>query len=178
MVTLVWWLVANAVVVAALMPIVWLVCRLVRFRPAIQHLLWFLLFMKLIAPPVLDWPWRANDLIPDAIVREPLTTERTDVTVGPVSGDVSRIAAGVAPIETDAVTELPAAPTTVALPSPALSLGEIAVIAWAAGAASASGLHRLRRMASTKNCPQFRPSARTPFGCNRPCRQETRTSSA
>jgi len=52
-----WWFAQNAVCVAVLLPIVWIVARLLRARPAEQHLLWLLLLVKLVTPPVVVWPW-------------------------------------------------------------------------------------------------------------------------
>jgi beta-lactamase regulating signal transducer with metallopeptidase domain len=63
MVTLIGWLVGNALVVAALVPVVWLLSGYLRRRPAVQHLLWFLLLVKLVAPPMVDWPWSIERLM-------------------------------------------------------------------------------------------------------------------
>lgn len=52
-----WWTAQNTLTVAALVPAVWLACRCLQSRPAVQHLLWLLLLVKLVAPPVVDWPW-------------------------------------------------------------------------------------------------------------------------
>jgi len=50
------WLVQNTLVVALLVPVVLLVGRLWRFRPANQHLLWLLMLVKLLTPPLVNWP--------------------------------------------------------------------------------------------------------------------------
>jgi beta-lactamase regulating signal transducer with metallopeptidase domain len=52
---------ANALVVAAMFPVVWLAARGLRKRPAAAHLLWLVLLVKLVMPPVVDWPWSAAD---------------------------------------------------------------------------------------------------------------------
>jgi beta-lactamase regulating signal transducer with metallopeptidase domain len=50
--TLINWLAQNALIVAAVVPVVWLACRLLGPRPADQHLLWSLLLVKLMLPPL------------------------------------------------------------------------------------------------------------------------------
>ena len=50
------WLVQNTLTVALLLPLVLLLARLWRFRPANQHLLWLLLLVKLLTPPLVCWP--------------------------------------------------------------------------------------------------------------------------
>jgi beta-lactamase regulating signal transducer with metallopeptidase domain/thioredoxin-like negative regulator of GroEL len=57
-----WWVVQNAAATALLIPLVWLACRLRRSRPAEQHLLWLLLLLKFVTPPVVVWPWPAETL--------------------------------------------------------------------------------------------------------------------
>jgi len=57
-----WWITQNAATVALLLPVVLLVARFWRFRPADQHLLWALLLLKLLTPPIVCWPWSAEDL--------------------------------------------------------------------------------------------------------------------
>ncbi len=53
-------LLQNTLVVAAICPVAWLVCRAMRTRPAAQHLVWLLLLVKLVLPPVVVWPWVVN----------------------------------------------------------------------------------------------------------------------
>jgi len=50
-------LIENALVASILAPLVWLLCRTLRPRPALAHLLWLVLLVKFIAPPVVEWPW-------------------------------------------------------------------------------------------------------------------------
>jgi beta-lactamase regulating signal transducer with metallopeptidase domain len=57
-----WWLAQNAVAAAALAALVNLACRLGRFRPAVRHALWLLVVVKLLAPPVFEWPWSVADV--------------------------------------------------------------------------------------------------------------------
>lgn len=50
-------LLQNTLVVTVLCPVAWLVCRGLKSRPAVQHLVWLLLLVKLVLPPVVVWPW-------------------------------------------------------------------------------------------------------------------------
>lgn len=56
-----WWMAQNAAVTALLVPVVLTACRMRRSRPAEQHLLWLLLLVKLVTPPLVQWPWPAGD---------------------------------------------------------------------------------------------------------------------
>jgi beta-lactamase regulating signal transducer with metallopeptidase domain len=52
-----WWLAQNTVIAALLAVLVALACRLGGLRPAIRHLLWLLVLIKLVTPPFFEWPW-------------------------------------------------------------------------------------------------------------------------
>src|SRR5437764_788653 len=54
-----WWLAQNAVLGAVLALLVAVVCRLGHFRPAVRHALWLVVLVKLVAPPLIPWPWPA-----------------------------------------------------------------------------------------------------------------------
>jgi beta-lactamase regulating signal transducer with metallopeptidase domain len=56
-----WWLTQNTVMAAVLVGLVVLACRVCRFRPAVRHALWLLVLLKLVAPPLLPWPWPEVD---------------------------------------------------------------------------------------------------------------------
>jgi beta-lactamase regulating signal transducer with metallopeptidase domain len=148
MVTLLWWLAANALVVAALVPAVWLLCRLLRCRPGVQHLLWFLLFFKLIAPPVINWPWPA-DYLNQYLPQERVTNTPTDAPVGLQVESAPYVAAAVVP---DEPTELSRSPLpAAAIEERALKVDDIAVFVWSAGAVllaagSVVALRRQRRI--------------------------------
>jgi beta-lactamase regulating signal transducer with metallopeptidase domain/WD40 repeat protein len=58
----VWWLVQNSVAVAVLAAVIWLVCRLLRNRPAVQHVLWLVVLIKFMTPPIVSWPWSAGEI--------------------------------------------------------------------------------------------------------------------
>jgi beta-lactamase regulating signal transducer with metallopeptidase domain len=51
-----WWLVQNTLTVALLIPCVAVACRICRNRPAVQHLLWAVVLLKFVTPPVVYWP--------------------------------------------------------------------------------------------------------------------------
>jgi beta-lactamase regulating signal transducer with metallopeptidase domain len=50
------WLVQNAIFAGLLAVVVAIVCRLGRFRPAVQHALWLVVLLKLVTPPLVTWP--------------------------------------------------------------------------------------------------------------------------
>jgi beta-lactamase regulating signal transducer with metallopeptidase domain len=52
-----WWLAQNTLTVALLFPIVAVACRLCRNRPAVAHMLWAVVLLKFVTPPVFFWPW-------------------------------------------------------------------------------------------------------------------------
>ena len=52
-----WWLAQNTITIVILIPIVAAACRLFRNRPAVQHVLWAVVLLKFITPPVVSWPW-------------------------------------------------------------------------------------------------------------------------
>src|SRR5437762_2240000 len=51
------WLLLHTVTVGLLAGVVAALCRCRRLPPAAQHLLWLVVLMKLLTPPVLAWPW-------------------------------------------------------------------------------------------------------------------------
>src|SRR5688500_8994361 len=58
-----WWLLENALVSAALAAVVALMCRPLWHRPAVRHALWVVVLVKILTPPVVAWPWSlANPL--------------------------------------------------------------------------------------------------------------------
>jgi Flp pilus assembly secretin CpaC/beta-lactamase regulating signal transducer with metallopeptidase domain len=61
-----WWIGQNTVVAALMIPAVLLLCRLFCSRPAVQHLLWLVLLVKLVLPPFVESPWLAGYF--DAVV--------------------------------------------------------------------------------------------------------------
>ena len=52
-----WWLLQNTIVAAVLAVGVLLVCRWRRIGPAGRHLLWLVVLVKLVTPPLVSWPW-------------------------------------------------------------------------------------------------------------------------
>src|SRR5207249_4071797 len=62
MTDMLWWLVQNTVVAAVLAGFVALICGAARPRPAVRHALWLVVLMKLMAPPLISWPWTAGDI--------------------------------------------------------------------------------------------------------------------
>lgn len=56
MTTIGWWLVQNGLTVLVAVPLVLLIARGLRRRPAEEHILWLLLMAKLMTPPLVAWP--------------------------------------------------------------------------------------------------------------------------
>ena len=57
-----WWLLQNALVATVLAGLVALFCRFARPSPAVRHALWLIVLIKLMAPPIVYWPWSAESL--------------------------------------------------------------------------------------------------------------------
>jgi beta-lactamase regulating signal transducer with metallopeptidase domain len=57
-----WWLGQNAITVSLLVPFVLLTCRRFRNRPAVQHMLWVVVLLKFLTPPLVTWPWTVEAL--------------------------------------------------------------------------------------------------------------------
>jgi len=125
--TLVWWLAGNAVGVAVLAPIVWLASRMFRSRPAVQHVLWLLLLVKLVAPPVARWPWSMSDALDAA--RMTWSAEQPESRPWQLSDDIA-----IRAMELDAIpaSELTTAVTTVT--GPTWTWRELLLAVWAIGA--------------------------------------------
>jgi beta-lactamase regulating signal transducer with metallopeptidase domain len=60
--TALWWLGQNTITVALLIPLVLVACRLCRNRPAVQHVLWLVVLLKFVTPPIVAWPWTAQEI--------------------------------------------------------------------------------------------------------------------
>ena len=57
-----WWLAETALVTMLLAGLVTLACRLGRFSPAVRHALWLIVLVRLVTPPLLQWPWALPSL--------------------------------------------------------------------------------------------------------------------
>ena len=51
------WLIVHTVTTAAMAVVVAAACRWSRLGPAVRHLLWLVVLIKLLTPPVVYWPW-------------------------------------------------------------------------------------------------------------------------
>jgi beta-lactamase regulating signal transducer with metallopeptidase domain len=146
--TIVGWMAQNAILTALLVPIVALACRWFRDRPAVQHLLWAMVLVKLMTPPIVAVPWSLPDSW-TSLIASPIRSSAAnpgidvDVTCGAI---IDRHGYGVAidnvPL---AVNERPVSD------SPATAgwqIGEIAWFAlvgvWLAGAAVGALIHGRR----------------------------------
>jgi beta-lactamase regulating signal transducer with metallopeptidase domain/WD40 repeat protein len=59
---LLWWFGQNTLAALLMIPCVMLACRLFRDRPAVQHLLWLVILLKFVTPPIVVWPWSVDEL--------------------------------------------------------------------------------------------------------------------
>jgi beta-lactamase regulating signal transducer with metallopeptidase domain len=66
-----WWFAHNTVTASILALVVLLVCRVWTFRPSIRHALWLVVLLKLIAPPLVAWPWNPLEAMGIAKTAEP-----------------------------------------------------------------------------------------------------------
>jgi beta-lactamase regulating signal transducer with metallopeptidase domain len=62
-----WWLGQHLAVTAVLALLVLALCRVLRLSPALRHALWLVVLVKLLAPPLIVWPWAVSDwTLPEA----------------------------------------------------------------------------------------------------------------
>lgn len=82
------WLLLNTLTLAVLVPLVALACRLFSQRPAVQHLLWVVVLVKFLTPPLVVWPWAIDSaIVPEwltATSQESLTYSNADLVAGPI----------------------------------------------------------------------------------------------
>jgi len=77
------WMLRMSWQVAALVAVIWLVTRAFRKSSAgFRHLLWVLVFVKLLVPPTLAAPWSAGNLIPALSVSTPTAATTSEVFRG------------------------------------------------------------------------------------------------
>ena len=57
MITVLWWFGQNTITIAVMILFVVFACRLFRNRPAVQHVLWVVVLLKCVTPPIVSWPW-------------------------------------------------------------------------------------------------------------------------
>jgi beta-lactamase regulating signal transducer with metallopeptidase domain len=62
MITLLCWLGQNTFTIVVMILFVAAACRLFRNRPAVQHVLWVIILLKFVTPPVVSWPWSVQQV--------------------------------------------------------------------------------------------------------------------
>lgn len=137
-----WWTIENTLTVAALLPAVWLACWMLRARPAAQHLLWLLLLVKLVAPPLVDWPWDASSLWHPAVqtslapAAPPIPRGAPQLDANWDAGtDIETVEFGdMEPVT--AVVEAPLAPPAATASRPGWNPVTLLIVAWSIGAAA------------------------------------------
>ncbi len=62
-----WWAVQTVVITAAMVVLIGFAGRWMRVMPAALHILWLLVLVRFVVPPVVEWPWPLTELAaPDA----------------------------------------------------------------------------------------------------------------
>jgi hypothetical protein len=102
------WLMENALVATLLAGVVALVCKVVRPRASVRHALWLVVLLKLVTPPVFEWPWSLS--VPDAPA---VAMARVDGTPG-APAEASPLER--APLERDSAKQGPVEPGAAAPP--------------------------------------------------------------
>lgn len=74
-----WWMLQTSVVTAVLIAVVATACRLGRLRPAVQHVLWLVVLVKLATPNVVAWPWTIEQLATSLHRTESVAERETQV---------------------------------------------------------------------------------------------------
>lgn len=79
-----WWLGQNTVTVLVLIPLVLIASRFLRSRPAVQHLLWLIVLMKFVTPPIVNWPISLADIrdriwVAPGPVKNTVEVERSEI---------------------------------------------------------------------------------------------------
>jgi beta-lactamase regulating signal transducer with metallopeptidase domain len=78
------WLAQTTCIAAALAVVVAGVCRLGRPSPAIRHALWLVVLLKLLAPPLVAWPWHLPEIHPGQAFRQVMGSEKDPSAGTPV----------------------------------------------------------------------------------------------
>jgi beta-lactamase regulating signal transducer with metallopeptidase domain len=148
------WLIENSIIVAAALPIVWLVGRCRSTRPAELHLLWLVLLVKLVTPPVAQWPLALDDVAallqptgstaqtvsPEIDVQQTgVIEEELELAIEELSGLSADELTLASVVPTGTPTELGDESTSKPFPWKALLIGT-----WAAGTSIVVGLSLLR----------------------------------
>jgi beta-lactamase regulating signal transducer with metallopeptidase domain len=88
------WLLLHTIAVTLLAGLAWALARSGRLSPAAQHLVWLLVLVKLLTPPMLFWPWalpdpwRASpDLVEQPAVAAAAHERREDEVILPLPPD-------------------------------------------------------------------------------------------
>ncbi len=153
-----WWLAQNTLIAAALAGSLAVVCHLGRFRPALRHALWLVVLIKLLTPPLVEWPWALPELvsasrsepapaaeIPDMPLQ--LSATRNEGSAIPTVNEPVAVETFVVPYSSKAIREEPASPlrqpSQAATWQPA-SLASLAVHFWLASVAAMGILQLIR----------------------------------
>jgi beta-lactamase regulating signal transducer with metallopeptidase domain len=155
------WLLLHTLTVTLLAGLAYGLPRCRRLSPAAQHLLWLVVLVKLVTPPVLSWPWALPDPrhtpaaplpqqpvlpSPEPEVDDLVVPLNVEMVAAPPAAEIPPQAAA---LPHDGPPTVPAEPETPRVPEQNV-LPELAVFTWIAGgmlvaAVQAVRLVRLRR---------------------------------
>lgn len=122
-----WWFAETAVITAILIPIVALLARFFRHRPAVQHTLWMVVLIKFLTPTLITSPWSID-----------ISTRAAPAARAPV------IVEGVPTRPTPTSAARPPEPTARFGPETARTVFITLAALWAAGALAATARLALR----------------------------------
>jgi len=112
-----WWLGQHLLVTGALAAVVFAACRGLRLKPAACHVLWLVVLVRLLIPPVATWPWTIP--VGGFLAGEPAAEEVTEYA--PL---VSASTGPAAAYETAATDEVVSMSDTVDSPFSSLAVSE------------------------------------------------------
>jgi beta-lactamase regulating signal transducer with metallopeptidase domain len=147
------WLIPHTLLVLGLAVLVLALGRLLRRAPAVRHVLWLVVLLKFLTPPLLHWPWSLPlptpspappTAVPDTVAKRPSNeARRMIIDLPPEDWPVAEpeVALAEAPPAPDSVEPMPSTPDWSALALLLWLAGGIAV-----GAVHVSRLVRLRRL--------------------------------
>lgn len=109
------WSAQTTLIAIVLAAIAWLASRSVRLGPAARHVLWLVVLIKLLTPPVLNWPWS-----PPELFSSPTPSVAAPATPAPIEHSLVDRPEPSAPDDRVAAVDIKNVPTqpTEAIPAP------------------------------------------------------------
>jgi beta-lactamase regulating signal transducer with metallopeptidase domain len=180
MMMILWWFAQNTITIAVMTVFAVLACRLFRHRPAVQHVLWAVILLKFITPPIVSWPWSAEFVVQSirsmvaarTELDRPTPQDGSEVAISSVWGETEEDDAALDP---DRPGRAPSSDTVLPAPLPAgfaevrtrINLAQFAVgmlfALWVAGAifCTARQMRRIARHAALVRSGRTAPAELT-----------------